>query len=526
MIRTRFAPSPTGHLHIGGLRTALYAYLFARNQNGHFILRIEDTDQNRFVEGATEHLIEILHEFGITPDEGPKSGGDHGPYIQSERAKLHQEAAEELLKKGAAYRCFCTAERLDEMRESQRAAKKAPMYDRHCLKLSEQEIQEALDAGTPHVIRLKVPYDKPIKFKDHVRGNVTFDSHLIDDQILLKSDGFPTYHLANVVDDHHMQITHVTRAEEWLPSTPKHILIYEAFGWKPPEFAHLPLILNKDKTKLSKRQNDVNVESYLEKGYLKEAILNFIAFLGWHPGGGEETEIFDLDELIQKFDLEKVHKSGAIFDLEKLDWFNWQWRRRNFLEKIRLHAKNLDPNVTIQEVKKGHEIFIFQNPDNLPKLLQEKSQLLLEQCEKWLDPKYKSNPQLLHKSLLTVEDKILKDPKDINEYIAFYFNLPEYNAEMLTHEKMKIDNELSRKTLSGSAAVIEELEENEISQPAIVKDKFVAYIKSENLKNGQVLWPLRAALSGQEQSPGAFDIITALGKEESLNRIQKAIDKL
>jgi len=526
MIRTRFAPSPTGHLHIGGLRTALYAYLFARKNNGHFILRIEDTDQTRLVEGATNHLIEMLETFNLEFDEGPGREGDFGPYIQSERSKMHQEAAQELLNKGAAYRCFCTPERLDKMREAQRAAKKAPMYDRHCLKMSETEIQEKLNSNTPYVIRLKVPYDEPIKFTDLIRKKMYFDAHLIDDQILLKSDGFPTYHLANVIDDHYMNITHVIRGEEWLPSTPKHILLYKAFGWKTPEFAHIPLILNKDKTKLSKRQNDVNVEAYLEKGYLKPAILNFISFLGWHPGSGEETEIFSLQELIEKFSLDKVHKSGAIFDIEKFNWFNWQWRRREFLEKTKKHALNLDPKVTIQEVKKGQQIYIFKNPDHLKTLLHEKAQILIDYCEKWINPEYKKNKTILRTAAITVEDKILRDPKEINSYIDFYFELPTYNKELFFHEKMKVNHDIAHKALTGGIAVLEELTDEQFSQPAIIQDHLISFIKSEGFKNGQILWPLRVALSGKQFSPGVFEIASTLGKAQSLGRIEKAIDIL
>ncbi|HLG25336.1 MAG TPA: glutamate--tRNA ligase, partial [Candidatus Gracilibacteria bacterium] len=298
MVRTRFAPSPTGYLHVGGLRTALYSYLYARQNKGRFLLRIEDTDQKRYVEGAVESLINTLTTVGISFDEGPGVGGDHGPYIQSERTEMYREHAQKLIELKAAYPCFCTAERLVQMRERQTAAKKAPMYDRTCLNLSASEIEEKKKAGTPFVIRQKIPHGRKVQFKDHVRGVVSFETSTVDDQVLMKSDNFPTYHLANVVDDHFMQITHVIRGEEWLPSTPKHLLLYEAFGWTPPEYAHLPLLLNKDKSKLSKRQGDVSVESYLEKGYSKEALINFVALLGWHPGAGIEKEIFSMEELI------------------------------------------------------------------------------------------------------------------------------------------------------------------------------------------------------------------------------------
>ncbi len=333
MIKTRFAPSPTGYLHVGGLRTALYAYLFAKKNNGKFILRIEDTDQKRFVEGATENLINTLKWAGLEYDEGPNldgsDKGEFGPYTQSKRTEIYKEHANKLIESGHAYRCFCTKERLEEMREQQQKNKNAPMYDRHCCDLPESEIKANLEEGKVFVVRQKIPYEL-IKFKDLIRGNVQFHGKTIDDQVLVKSDGYPTYHLANVVDDHLMGITHVIRAEEWLPSTPKHIALYHAFGWEVPEFAHLPLLLNDDRSKLSKRQGDVAVEEYIKKGYLQESVINFVVFLGWNPGSGNEQEIFNMEELIKIFDLEKVHKAGAVFNLEKLDWFNWKWLKEKF----------------------------------------------------------------------------------------------------------------------------------------------------------------------------------------------------
>ena len=327
MVRTRFAPSPTGLLHVGGLRAALFNFLFARKNKGIFILRIEDTDRARSVPGAVENLISTLKWAGISYDEGPDAGGKNGPYIQSQRLNLYKKYAQQLLKLGAAYRCFCSPQRLEEMRREQEAHKLAPRYDRKCLSLS---ASAADSLGAPFVIRQKIPGSGEVEWKDMVRGSISFECAAIDDQVILKSDGYPTYHLANVVDDHEMKITHVIRGEEWLSSTPKHILLYRAFGWDIPQFAHLPLLLNKDRSKLSKRQGDVAVEEYIKKGYLAEAIVNFIALLGWHPGGQETQEIFSLTELIEKFSLEKVHKAGAVFDLEKLDWIKWQWRRKKF----------------------------------------------------------------------------------------------------------------------------------------------------------------------------------------------------
>ncbi|MFA4891372.1 MAG: glutamate--tRNA ligase, partial [Candidatus Gracilibacteria bacterium] len=356
MIKTRFAPSPTGYLHVGGLRTALYCYLFARKNKGKFILRIEDTDRERFVEGATEALICTLDWIGLDRDEGPISQteqkGDFGPYIQSQRSDIYRKYADELVKKGAAYYCFCTKERLDELRHTQEKSKQATMYDRKCGEIPLEEARKRIAAGEPHVIRQRIPYET-LKFKDLIRGTIQFDGKIIDDQVLVKSDGFPTYHLANVVDDHLMGITHVIRGEEWLPSTPKHIFLYRAFGWKEPEFAHIPLLLNKDRSKLSKRQGHVAVEEYINDGYTKEAIINFVALLGWHPGAGEENELFSLTELEERFSLDRVHKAGAIFDIEKLDWFNWLWQKRLFNKAIRNSARVLDPKVQITEEKRG-----------------------------------------------------------------------------------------------------------------------------------------------------------------------------
>ena len=284
MVRTRFAPSPTGYLHVGGLRTALYNYIFARKHHGSFVLRIEDTDQERKVEGAIENLIETLKWTGIIPDEGPGFGGDYGPYIQSERLELYRRHAEILLEKELAYYCFCSQERLERLRQEQIAKKQPPRYDNHCRNLPADEVKRKLQSGEKFVIRMKTPLQGSVEVRDLIRGKVSFSADVLDDQILIKSDGFPTYHLANVVDDHLMKISHVIRGEEWLPSTPKHVLLYEYFNWKSPEFAHLPLLLNPDRSKLSKRHGDVAVESYRQKGYLAEALINFLALLGWNPG--------------------------------------------------------------------------------------------------------------------------------------------------------------------------------------------------------------------------------------------------
>ncbi|HLP29704.1 MAG TPA: glutamate--tRNA ligase [Candidatus Didemnitutus sp.] len=326
-VRVRFAPSPTGFLHIGSLRTALYNYLFAKHHGGVCILRIEDTDRTRLVEGAIEEQIASLAWAGVTFDEGPHVGGNHGPYTQSERFDLYRTYGLQLVENGSAYYAFDTSEELDAMRLRQQAAGIAPKYDRSTMRnqftVGDHETQRLLGENAQHVIRLKVPLHTDVRFHDEIRGDVVFAGREIDDQILLKSDGFPTYHLANVVDDHLMEITHVIRAEEWLPSTPKHVLLYEAFGWKAPTFAHVPLLLNPDRSKMSKRHGDVMVRDFAEKGFFPDALVNFVALCGWNPG--TDTEIFSHNELIEAFSLERVNKAGAVFDYKKLDWMNGEY---------------------------------------------------------------------------------------------------------------------------------------------------------------------------------------------------------
>ncbi|NBS41752.1 glutamate--tRNA ligase, partial [bacterium] len=328
-VRTRFAPSPTGFLHVGGLRTALYNYLLARQQSGTYLLRIEDTDRERFVPGAVESLLRTFERVGLLPDEGPKlvdgqvvQSGDVGPYIQSERLPIYAQHAKELVDAGAAYRCFCSSERLDGLRKQQEIAKLPTKYDRHCASLPAAEVEQRVSSGESHVIRLRVP-DGETTFEDVVRGPITISNAEVDDQVLIKSDGFPTYHMAVVVDDHLMNVSHVIRGDEWISSTPKHVILYRLFGWDAPKFAHLPLLLNPDKSKLSKRQGDVAVEDYLNKGYLPDALVNFVALLGFNPKS--DQELYSVAELIELFDLSKINKSGAVFDVAKLDWMNAQY---------------------------------------------------------------------------------------------------------------------------------------------------------------------------------------------------------
>ncbi|MBD3270707.1 glutamate--tRNA ligase [Candidatus Peregrinibacteria bacterium] len=538
-VRTRFAPSPTGYLHIGGFRTCLFNYLLAKKHQGKCILRIEDTDQSRFIKGAAENLIKTLKSLNINFDEGPilnretdstednslnhlDQVGEKGPYIQSQRNHLYQKYAKELIEKGAAYYCFATPEELQQMRDQQIEAGLAPIYDRRALKLTPQEIKDNLEAGKPHVIRLKMPREKRIEFKDLVRGKVSFLGHQIDDQILIKSDGQPTYHLANVVDDHLMGITHVIRGDEWLPSTPKHLVMYQALGWDFPKFAHIPLILNSDKSKLSKRQNDVSVESYLEKGYLKEAITNFVALLGWHPGKGIEKEIFSIEELIQNFSLENVNKAGAIFNLEKLNWFNQVWSKINYFKKLDLIALELKSDVHIEINKNEEHFYHFENHEIESEFNQKRAKLLFELVEKYLDQKYLDNLELLHKALLVNEEKIIKSPVEIHELIDYFYHPKKLDLNLLINHKMGVETvEDAKNSLKFIKQILEKSEAESLSN---LKSKIIEEIKSAGKKNGQVLWPLRAALTHEQYSVGAFESIWVLGKNESLKRLEEIIN--
>jgi glutamyl-tRNA synthetase len=495
MIKTRFAPSPTGFVHIGSLRTALYAYLFAKQHKGHFILRIEDTDQARYVEGAIESLLRTLEWAGLEYDEGPQPDdlkqwkGENGPYIQSQRTERYQKHAQILLEHGQAYRCLCSLERLDQMRAEQQAKKMAPMYDKKCLNRPKEEITQLLEQKVPHVVRLNVPWNETLRFRDTIRGDMEFDSNTIDDQVLLKSDGFPTYHLANVVDDHFMEVTHVIRGEEWLPSTPKHIYLYRAFDWKAPEFAHIPLLLNKDKTKLSKRQNDVAVEDYIAKGYLPEAVLNFIALLGWHPGEGETQEIFSLAELVERFSLEKVHKAGAVFDPERLGWFNGHYVRQLSVEAF---TEKLIPFLEKEAWFKGGKEGL--QTDSAQRAL------------KSIQPRIKTLSEAPAQLSYLLTDSL------------------EYDLALLENEKMKVDRAMAQKSLQAATEDLQKCED--FASEESLKICLTQTIERLGLKNGQVLWPLRVALTGQPFSPGAFEMGMILGKERTLKRIATTLERL
>lgn len=478
-VKTRFAPSPTGYLHVGGLRTALYSYLFAKKHKGVFALRIEDTDQKRYVEGAVENLQQTLEFFGLHWDEGP--------IFQSERTQIYRKYADELIKKQTAYLCFCSSERLEKMREEQQAKKQPPKYDRLCLALSKEEVEARLQAGTPYVVRQLIP-QKEMTFTDLIRGEVTFHGNDIDDQVLVKSDGFPTYHLANVVDDHEMEVTHVIRGEEWLPSTPKHIWLYEAFGWKAPEFAHLPLLLNADRSKLSKRQGDVAAEDYIKKGYLKEAMINFIAFLGWNPG--TEEEIFTMDQLVERFSLDRVQKGGAVFNLEKLDWLNGHYIRQKSTEEL------------------GELI--------LPYL----------QKEKWYEDRLviSLNEDEKKARLLSVQTrmKTLADaPALLKPLLLEEFD---YDLKLFLNEKMKVDKAMAVMALENAIPALEAHENYEDEEA--IKACLVKVIEKMGVKNGQMLWPLRVALTNEEYSPGVFEMARILGKHRTTKRLKDALDSL
>ncbi len=476
-VRVRFAPSPTGYLHVGGLRTALYNFLFARHHNGKMVLRIEDTDRTRYVEGAVENLIRTLKWTGITYDEGPDVGGPYGPYVQSERLELYREHAQKLIDSGHAYYCFCTPERLEKMRAEQIARKEPPRYDGTCRRLTPEEVQEKLRAGVQHVVRLKMPREGETTFHDIIRGDVTFQNALIDDQILLKSDGYPTYHLANVIDDHYMKITHVIRGEEWLPSVPKHIQIYRAFGWDVPQMAHLPLLLNPDRTKLSKRQGDVAVEDYIAKGYLPEALINFVALLGWNPG--TEEEFFTLDELIEKFSLERVNKAGAVFDIQKLNWMNGVYIRK--LPEDRLIAF-LTPFLE----KAGYDI---------------------------------SDKERTRKIILAVYKSIEKG-EDIAKAASLFFH------DTLTIEEPEAIEFLKKDT---SRTVLEKFAEKLQAVNQLDMDTFKQIMKEIQKETGikkQELWmPVRIAITGVTHGPELPLVIEILGLEKVRNFVQQVLQQ-
>lgn len=475
-IRTRFAPSPTGYMHIGNLRTALYEYLIAKSQGGKFILRIEDTDQERLVEGAVDVIYNTMRMTGLQHDEGPDIGGAYGPYVQSERMGMYMGYAKELVEKGQAYYCFCTKERLESLKESNAEGAAFAKYDRHCLGLSEEEVQAKLDAGEPFVIRQKMPNTGTTTFSDVVYGDITVDNAELDDQILMKADGFPTYNFANVVDDHLMKITHVVRGSEYLSSTPKYNLLYQAFGWEPPVYVHLPAVMRDAHHKLSKRHGDKSFEDLVNEGYVVEAIMNYIALLGWSPS--DNTEIFTLKELEQKFDMAGLSKSPSIFDIKKLTWMNSEY----------LKAMNFEKYYQLAEPK-------------------------LKEALGDTDLDLKKIAVLLQKRLETLND--------IPAMVQFFKKLPVYSTELYTHKKMKTNDEIALSSLEAVLPVLENL--NDWNTDSI-HDTLMALVSTLGIKNGQLLWPVRTALSGEPTSPGgAMELADILGKEESIRRIKAGI---
>ena len=478
-VRTRFAPSPTGYMHIGNLRTALYEYLIAKSQGGKFILRIEDTDQERQVEGAVDVIYNTMRMTGLKHDEGPDIGGDYGPYVQSERMGMYMDYAKELVEKGEAYYCFCTKERLESLKESNAEGAAFAKYDRHCLGLSKEEVQAKLDAGEPFVIRQKMPDSGTTTFSDVVYGDITVENTELDDQILMKADGFPTYNFANVVDDHLMHITHVVRGSEYLSSTPKYNLLYKAFGWEPPVYVHLPAVMRDAHHKLSKRHGDKSFEDLVREGYVVEAIVNYIALLGWSPSGTQE--IFSLKELEENFDMAGLSKSPAIFDIKKLTWMNSEY----------LKAMDFDKFYALAEPKLKEAL---------------------------------GDTDLDLKKIAALHQKRLETLNDIPGLVEFFKTLPEYGTELYTHKKMKTNDEIALSSLEAALPVLENLEDWNTTS---IHDALMALVGELGIKNGQLLWPVRTALSGEPTSPGgAMELADILGKEESLRRIRKGIELL
>jgi len=468
-------------MHVGNLRTALYAYLLAKKHGGTFILRIEDTDQGRLVEGAADIIYSTLKETGLYWDEGPDVGGPVGPYIQSERMGMYMGYAERLIASGHAYRCFCGKERLEEVKRVQAASGIPPKYDGHCSRLTPAEIQQKLDAGIPYVIRQKIPEGGSTSFNDLVFGDITVDNASLDDQVLIKTDGMPTYNFANVVDDHTMGITHVIRGSEYLSSTPKYNLLYEAFGWDLPVYIHCSPVMKTSTQKLSKRDGDASYQDLVAKGYLKDAVLNYIALLGWSPKG--EQEIFTLPEMVEAFDVEGISKSPAIFDVQKLNYINGEYIRRLSLDEF---ARKAEP--WIRQTVKREDVDI-----------QLIAQVLQARCE-----------------LLS----------DIPEQVDFIDALPEYDTAMYTHKKMKTNAETSLEALKAVLPVLEDIPEDSFTAGAVHEGLF-ALIEKLGVKNGYILWPVRVAVSGKQFTPGGgVELCAILGKAKSIARVKKGIEKL
>lgn len=479
MVRTRFAPSPTGYLHLGGLRTALYTYLFAKKNKGTFILRIEDTDQEREVPGAVELIYKSMRAAGLYYDEGPDVGGDYGPYIQTQRKQLYLPYAMELIENGAAYPCFCTKDDLEERRAAAQAKGETFKYDKKCLHISRDEAKKRMASGEPFVIRQNIPETGVASFEDALFGHVETACEILDDNVLIKADGLPTYNFANVIDDHLMGITHVMRGTEYLSSTPKYNLLYEAFGWEKPTYVHLPVVMKDATRKLSKRHGDPSFEDLLNMGYVKDAVINFIALLGWSPG--DDREFFTMDELVEVFDLKGLNKAPAIFNMEKLTWFNSEYiRKMDFEEYVKLAAPWFD------------QVLIGKGMDyrRLAELMQGRTEVFSR----------------------------------VPDMVRFLAELPEYDLEIYTHKKMKTDVPVSLEALQMMKPVLENVSD---WTEASIHGAVMTAIEASGKKNGAVLWPLRIAISGQANTPGgAIEIAYLLGKAETLRRVEDGIGRL
>ena len=478
-VKTRFAPSPTGRMHVGNLRTALYAYLIAKHDDGTFMLRIEDTDQERFQEGALDIIYRTLKETGLVHDEGPDKDGGCGPYVQSERnaAGLYLKYAKQLVEQGDAYYCFCDAERLSQCKRNV-GGKEISIYDKHCLGLSKEEVEANLAAGKPYVIRFNMPTEGTTTFHDEIYGDITVNNEELEDLILIKSDGYPTYNFANVVDDHLMKITHVVRGNEYLSSSPKYNRLYDAFGWKVPVYVHCPTITNEEHKKLSKRSGHSSYQDLIDQGFISEAVVNFVALLGWSPENNQE--IFSLDELVKEFNYKNISKSPAVFDMVKLKWMNGEYIKAMDFDKFYEMAEPYIKKVITKDLD-------------------------------------------LKKIAAMVKTRIEIFP-DIEGHIDFFETLPEYDPQMYVHKKMKTNLETSLKVLKDVLPILEAQEDysNDALYAALSE-----YVSKEGVKTGFVMWPIRTAVSGKQMTPaGATEIMEVLGKEESISRIKKGIELL
>ena len=483
-VRTRFAPSPTGRMHVGNLRTALYAYLIAKHEGGDFILRIEDTDQERFVEEALDIIYRTLDKTGLKHDEGPDKDGGVGPYVQSERQAqgIYLKYAKQLIEAGKAYYCFCDKERLESLRQTitteSGETKEIVVYDKHCLHLSKEEVEAKLAAGVPYVIRQNSPTEGTTTFHDELYGDVTVSNDELDDMILIKSDGFPTYNFANVVDDHLMGITHVVRGNEYISSSPKYTLLYQAFGWEEPKYIHCPLITDENHQKLSKRSGHSSFEDLIEQGFVAEAVVNYVALLGWSPDSNQE--IFSLEELVKEFDYHRINKSPSVFDINKLKWMNGEYLKAMDADRF----KELVTPYIREVITKDLDL------DKICPLVQTRMEIL----------------------------------PDVKELVDFFEELPDYDVQMYCHKKMKTNLQNSLEILKEEYEILKDFDDWTLDA---IHDRLMAYISEKGIKNGTGLWPVRTAVSGKQSTPGgAFEIMEIIGKEESLKRMETGIRKL